>query len=435
MLVKLVVVAVGFLSLVPVLVWLERRASALMQDRLGPNRTHVAGFKAFGIIQAVADVAKMLLKEDFTPAGADRRLFNLGPFLVFLPAVIVTIAIPFADTISLSGRLFSFQVANVDGGLIFVFAIASLGVYGLILSGWSSNNKFSLIGALRSSAQLVSYEVAMGLSIVGILMIYGTHGGTTSFELNHLVRGQGGTISVFGLFSLPAWGIVLQPVAFFVFLASSYAETNRLPFDMPEDESALVGGYHTEYGGTKFAAFFMSEYVAMITASCLMTLLFFGGWQVPYAPTEVLRAHAPTVLRVLLIGGGAAAVGMGLLFWRLVTVERYAYGISSRIRKMTDPIKKIGSIGIALTGVAMVVAGLAAVPSALSSAAGQWTGAVAQILAFMFKIGFFLFLFIWVRWTLPRFRYDQVMRLSWKVLLPLAIVNIFITGAVMLAVA
>ncbi|MCC6159299.1 MAG: NADH-quinone oxidoreductase subunit H [Deltaproteobacteria bacterium] len=433
MAIKVVVVVMAFVSLVPVLVWLERRASALMQDRLGPNRTHVFGFKAFGIIQAVADVAKLLLKEDFVPAKADRLLYAIGPFMVLVPAVVVPIAIPFADSIRLGAREFSFQAANVDGGLLFVFAIASLGVYGLILSGWSSNNKFSMLGAMRSSAQMVSYEISMGLAVVGVLMLFGTYQGVSSFELNHLIRAQGETISIFGLFTLPKWGVFVQPLGFLLFLAASYAETNRLPFDMPEDESALVAGYHTEYGGMKFAVFFMSEYVAMVTASCLVVALFFGGWQVPWAPTDVLRANAPLVARILLAGAGVAAVGTGLLFWHLVTNEIYAYGISPAIRRMTDPIKKIGSIGIGLAGLAMLAAAAFAVPTSMSAQAGQIVAAIAQLGAFVMKLGFFLFLYIWVRWTLPRFRYDQVMRLGWKVMLPLALVNILVTGFVGLA--
>ncbi len=434
MLIKLVVVVNVFLSLVPVLVWLERRSSAFMQDRLGPNRTNIFGFKVFGIIQNVADVVKFLLKEDFRPAAADRLMFNLGPWLVFLPAVIVVIVIPFADVITYGGRTFSFQVADLDAGLLFILAIASLGVYGFIMSGWASNNKFSLLGAMRSCAQMISYEVTLGLSVIGVLMIYGTHNGTSSFELNHLIRAQGETLDVFGLFTLPKWGIFVQPLGFILFLAASYAETNRLPFDMPEDEAALVAGYHTEYGGMKFAVFFMSEYVAMVTASCLVVILFFGGWQIPWVPTALLVEHAGLVAQILLFLIGLHLLGGAIFFRHLVTHERYAYGIKPAHRKITDKLKRPGVYAMGLAGIACL--GLAfAVPDQIDGLAGSLVAAAAQIGAFATKLGFFLFLYVWVRWTIPRFRYDQVMRLGWKMLMPLALFNIFVTGAVSLALS
>lgn len=435
MVIKLAVVVGVFLSIVPVLVWLERRASAFIQDRLGPNRTNVFGFKFMGILQNVADVLKFLVKEDFRPKSANRFMFNLGPWLVFLPAVIVPIAIPFADTITLGSYTFSFQVANIDAGLLFIFAVSSLGVFGFIMSGWASNNKYSLIGAMRSSAQMVSYEVTLGLAVIGVLMIFGTYELTSSFELNHLVRAQGELISVFGLFTLPKWGIIVQPLGFILFLAASYAETNRIPFDMPEDEAALVAGYHTEYGGMKFAVFFMSEYVAMITASCLMVVLFFGGWQVPWAPTKVLINNAPLVARVLLVGGGFGLLAFSVLIWRLATDEIYSYGISKKYLKISNDLQKIIVLLTVLTGVVLLLVGFFAVPKQIDYPFSGIIAALAQLGAFSVKLGFFLFLYIWVRWTIPRFRYDQVMRLGWKVLLPLALFNIFITGAVSLALS
>jgi len=231
------------------------------------------------------------------------------------------------------------------------------------MSGWASNNKFSLLGAMRSSAQMISYEVTLGLSVVGVLMIYGTYNGVSSFELNHLIRAQGETLNVFGLFSLPKWGIIVQPLGFILFLIASYAETNRLPFDMPEDEAALVAGYHTEYGGMKFAVFFMSEYVSMVTASCLVVILFFGGWQVPYLQPDGF--HLP------------------------------------------------GGFSLALPHLLVVL---------------------LQVAAFAFKVVFFCWFLLLIRWTLPRFRYDQLMRLGWKFLLPVSILNIFITALVLLLI-
>jgi NADH-quinone oxidoreductase subunit H len=434
MLIKLVVVVNVFLSLVPVLVWLERRGSAFIQDRLGPNRTNVFGFKVFGIIQNVADVLKFLLKEDFRPAAADRIMFNLGPWLVFLPAVLVVVVIPFADAITFGGRAYTFQVADLDVGLLFIFAIASLGVFGFIMSGWGSNNKFSLLGAMRSSAQMISYEITLGLSVVGILMIYGTYNNVSSFELNHLIRAQGETLNVFGLFSLPKWGIIVQPLGFILFLIASYAETNRLPFDMPEDEAALVAGYHTEYGGMKFAVFFMSEYVSMVTASCLVVILFFGGWQIPWAPTESLLNHAGTVARILVTLLGLHLLGGAIFFHHLVTHEKYFYGIRPEHRKMTDGLKKLGVYAMGIGGI-VALALVFALPAQLDGLIASIVVALAQMGAFGAKVAFFLFLYVWVRWTIPRFRYDQVMRLGWKMMMPLALINIFITGAVSLALS
>jgi NADH-quinone oxidoreductase subunit H len=317
---------------------------------------------------------------------------------------------------------------------LFVFAIASLGVFGFIMSGWASNNKFSLLGAVRSSAQMISYEITLGLSVVGILMIYGTYNHVSSFELNHLIRAQGETLNVFGLFSLPKWGIIVQPLGFILFLIASYAETNRLPFDMPEDEAALVAGYHTEYGGMKFAVFFMSEYVSMVTASCLVVILFFGGWQIPWAPTESLLNHASMVARILVALLGLHLLGGAVFFHHLVTHEKYTYGIRPEHRKMTDGLKKVGVYVMGVGGI-VALALVFALPAQLDGLIGSIVVAMAQIGAFGAKVAFFLFLYVWVRWTLPRFRYDQVMRLGWKVMMPLALVNIFITGAVSLALA
>lgn len=434
MVVKLLVVVGAFLSVVPVLVWLERRASALMQDRLGPNRTNILGFKILGIIQNVADVLKFLLKEDFKPRNADRVMYNLGPWLVYLPAVMVPIVIPFADSIRIGSRTISFQVADLDGGLLFIFAIASLGVYGFIMSGWASNNKYSLLGAMRSSAQMISYEVTLGLAAVGVLMIFGTIGSESSFELNHLIRAQGETMHFLGI-PIPKWGIVVQPLGFLLFLTATYAETNRLPFDMPEDEAALVAGYHTEYGGMKFAIFFMSEYVSMITASCLVVILFFGGWQIPWAPTNVLMAHAPVVARLIAGFTGAGCLLVAAFWWKIVHTELYSYGISPRLRELSDVLKKLIIWAMVLAGVFLIAVAFFSIPGSMPETARAFVAAAAQIGAFVVKLGFFLFLYVWVRWTIPRFRYDQVMRLGWKVLLPLALVNIFVTGAVSLALS
>ena len=434
MVIKFAVVMGIFLSLVPLLVWLERRASAMMQDRLGPNRVNIFGFKVLGVVQNVADVIKLLLKEDFCPANANKIMFLLGPCLVFIPAVVAPIVIPFADSIHLKSRIVSFQVADIETGLLFVFAIASLGVYGFIMSGWASNNKYSLLGAMRSCAQMISYEVTLGLAAVGILMIFATSDSVASFELNHIIRAQGETLNLFGL-PIPKWGIVVQPIGFLLFLVASYAETNRLPFDMPEDEATLVAGYHTEYGGMKFAIFFMSEYIAMITASCLVVILFFGGWQIPWASTKLLADHAPLVARIIVGLTGLGALLVSAVWWHVVHNKVYSYGISPKILELSNNLKRMIIYGMIAGGVLLIIASLFFIPSQMPEVVRASIAAFAQFGTFMVKLGFFLFLYIWIRWTIPRFRYDQVMRLGWKILLPLALLNIFVTGAVSLALS
>jgi NADH-quinone oxidoreductase subunit H len=331
---------------VPILTWVERRGSAFIQHRLGPNRVNIAGFALFGLIQPLADAIKFLWKEDYIPSHAHRAFYLMAPVLLLIPASMTFAVIPFGDVLVLGGRTIQLQVADLNVGILYVFALSSLSVYGIVLAGWASNNKYSLLGGVRSSAQMISYELSLGLSVVGILMIYG------AIQLDEIVLGQGEML----LGWIPKWGIVTQPLAFFLFLAAVFAESNRLPFDLPEAESELVVGYHTEYSAMKFGLFMMAEYMAMITGSMLVVTLFFGGWQIPFVTSEELRE----------------AVG--------------------------------------------------AVPAAL-----------LQVGSFTTKLVFFLWLFIWVRWTLPRFRYDQLMRIGWKVMLPLALLNLFVTGVALYA--
>ena len=342
---KALVVFFMVLNTVPVLVWAERRGSAFIQHRLGPNRVNIAGFTLFGLVQPLADVVKFMWKEDYVPAHANRRFYLLAPLLLLIPAATTFAVVPFADTLEIGGRVITMQVANLNIGILFVFALTSISVYGIALAGWSSNNKYSFLGAIRSGAQMISYELALGLSVLGILMIYG------SIELDGIVRGQGELL--FGF--LPKWGIVTQPLAFVLFTVAIFAESNRLPFDLPEAESELVVGYHTEYSAMKFALFFMAEYMAMVTGAMLIVTLFFGGWQIPWVSSEALRA-------------------------------------------VVGPIPAV----------------------------------LVQVASFSAKLLFFLWLFIWVRWTLPRFRYDQLMNLGWKTVLPLAIANVFVTAIVLI---
>jgi|TARA_B100000508_G_scaffold29480_1_gene22286 NADH-quinone oxidoreductase subunit H len=325
--VKVLVVFAATMLGVLVMIYAERRVSAFMQDRVGPNRV---GPK--GVLQPIADGIKFLMKEDLVPERVDKPIFILAPAILLIPALMTFAVIPFGSPINLFGREIALQVADVNVGILYVLALTSISVYGIVLAGWSSNNKYSLLGGLRSSAQLISYELAMGLAVVSIILLAG------SLRLNDIITDQQG--------SFLSWNIFRQPLAFLIFLIAVYAETNRLPFDLSEAEQELVGGYHTEYSSMKFAMFFMAEYANMITAAALTVTLFFGGWDVP----------------------------------------------------LLDE----GSLGL--------------------------FGALLSVLSFILKVAFFLFLFIWVRWTFPRFRYDQLMRLGWKVMLPLALFNIFLTG-------
>ena len=315
--VRAVAIFGGIMTLAPMLVMAERRICAAIQNRVGPNRVG-----PMGLLQPLADVIKLLFKEEIIPDRADRTLFSLAPLLAFAPAAISFVAIPV-------GR--DLQVADLNVGVLYVLAITSLGVYGISFGGWASNSKYSLLGGIRSSAQLISYELAMGLAIVSVLMISG------NIHLGSIVEWQAEN----------GWIIFYQPLAFIIFLVAAFAENNRLPFDMAECESELVGGFHTEYTGMKFGMFFLGEYIAMIVMSSLLVTLFLGGW---------------------------------------------------------DPVFFDLPEGAA--------------------------GTAISVLCFTVKLLAVLFLYIWVRWTLPRFRYDQLMKLGWKAFVPLALLNIVLTGIV-----
>ena len=356
------------LNLAGVLGWIERKGSALMQDRIGANRASILGFAGMGLINTmVADPVKFLTKEDFIPPGGDKFLHTLAPCMALFPALVTFAVIPFGDTLQIGERVINLQVANLNIGILYVFAMGSLGVYGIVIGAWASNNKFSMLGGVRGSAQMISYEVAMGLSVIGILMVYGT------LELQEIARGQGTLLRELlpeswrflkaAIGWLPAWGIFLQPLAFLLFFTAAVAETKRVPFDLPEGESEIVAGYHVEYSGGKFLMFFAAEFAEIVTAAALMTTLFFGGWQVPYLLRDGF--HFP---------------------W----------------------------------GTAWLLPHLAVT--------------LLQVGAFALKVLFFCWLQILLRWSVPRFRYDQVMRLGWKMLLPLALFNVIVTALVIVAV-
>ena len=324
--------------------------------------------------------------------------------------------IPFADNLKIGEKVIHMQVLNIDAGLLWFFAIVSLSVYGIVFAGWSSNSKFPLLGGIRSAAQMLSYEIPMGLSVIGLLMLSGT------VHLNDIVQQQGELLWGF----IPKWGIFVQPIGAIIFIICAFAETNRTPFDLAEGESELVAGFHTEYSSMKFGLFFMAEYVAMVVSSALITTLYLGGWQVPFLNTESLMANYKILMQASLVAGSLATFFIGYRLYQYHENHRYRWKDSRDYEGLI--FSTIASlIGITLIGV-LVLISFIELPS--------WAPAVfafsAQVGIFLFKVFFMCWMFVWVRWTLPRFRYDQLMNLGWGTLLPLALANIFITGVVML---
>jgi NADH-quinone oxidoreductase subunit H len=314
--------------------WMERKVAAVMQDRRGPNR---AG--PMGLFQPLADGLKLFMKEEVIPNSSNKFLFILGPCLAMLTAMMTSAVIPWGGTVELFGRQVSLQIADINIGVLFIFGVVSMGVYGIMIGGWASNNKFSLISALRGASQIISYELPMGLSLIALLMLTG------SLKMSAIVGGQ-----------LDSWyNVLYQPLGFFIFLVCAFAECNRTPFDLPEAENELNFGYHQEYSSMKLGFYLFAEYINMFISSVVMATLFWGGYDIPFFSDAGL-------------------------------------------------VESIGQ---------------------------NWT-AVLQTVSLFAKVFFFVFLFMWVRWTIPRFRYDQLMNLGWKVLIPLSIVNMVITAAVVL---
>ena len=339
----------GVLNLAGLHTWVERKQSALMQDRIGANRASIFGIRLLGLFHPLADAIKMFTKEDFIPAQADRFLHTLAPFLSVFFAMVAFAGIPFGDQLAVGGRMVDLQVAKIDVGLLYIFAMLSLGIYGVILAGFASKNNYALLGGLRASAQMISYEIALGISIIGVVMVFGT------LDLQELVRAQGVLLGGW----LPMWGIFVQPVAFLIFLTAALAETKRTPFDLPEGESEIIG-YFVEYSGMKFGMFFLTDFIETVMVACLATTLFLGGWQIPFLLPDGF--HFPW--------GG------------VVPVHQLLY---------------------ALLGVG----------------------------SFTFKVIAFCWFFMTVRWTLPRFRYDQLMHLGWKILFPISVANVLVTGLIL----
>ena len=409
--VNIVVSLLFSLGSAPILVWMERRVAGFIQDRLGPNRCHIGGVRLGGLVQSFADMLKLVFKEDYR-AGAikEKRFFTLAPVIVFACAYLTYMVIPLADDLTISDRTFIMQGLPFDLGVLWFLAFAGLSVYGIIIGGWASNNKYSLLGGLRAAAQVISYEAAMGLSLISILIVYG------SVHLGDIARYQGELILGF----IPAWGIVLQPVAAILFIITSFAETNRAPFDIAEGESEIVGGFHTEYSAMRFGLFFVGEYVAMSAASALIITLFFGGYQIPWLNTEALKNNLDFVLVAIMV----IFPLVSFLFARWIKKNnRWANENDPRNQETKLLIKALIIINIAfLIGIGALVA------SDLGSDGINITVAVLQVATFAIKLLFMNFVFVWVRWTLPRFRYDQLQDLGWKILLPIAIANIFFTG-------
>ncbi len=407
-------VIMGF---VPLLIWAERKGSAFIQDRTGPNRAGILGIRLAGLIHPLADVMKLLFKEDVVPAQRHRFLYAFAPLLVMAVAMSTYAVIPFGDYIEIGGEKIKLVVADLEVGMLYVLAIASLGTYGVALGGWASNSKYTFLGSLRATASMISYEITMGLAIMGLFMIFGT------FQLTQIAAGQGELIWGW----LPKWGVVVQPLGFLLFIASVYAETNRTPFDMSERDSEIVAGYHTEYSSLKFALFFLAEYAHMVVASALIVVLFFGGYQIPWLPRPALEANAGSLLTGTLVAGGLVHLLISALFFRRARREKGWYNDTRE--------REPGFLGSVTLVIGLVMLGaLLLQPWNLAGPGASLYATVAQTGAFIGKVAFFAWLFIWVRWTVPSFRYDQVMRLGWQIMLPAGLVNLVVTALWLAAV-
>jgi len=332
-LVLILIVVMGSLVIAMYATYGERKIAAALQDRRGPNR---AG--PFGLLQPLADGLKLFFKEEIIPDFSSKFLFILGPSMAMLTAIMTSAVVPWGDTVHFFDRDISLQIANVDVGILYVFGVVSMGVYGIMIGSWASNNKFSLMGGLRAASQIISYELAMGISLIALIMVTG------QLDLKEIVLQQ----------QKGNWNIIYQPLGFLIFLICAFAECNRAPFDLAEAESELIGGYHTEYSSMKLGFYLFSEYINMFISSVIMSTLFFGGYDIPFVNEQHLQESI-----------------------------------------------------------------------------GQWA-VLLQVLCLLTKVVGFIFFFMWVRWTIPRFRYDQLMNLGWKVLIPLALINMLATGGVLL---
>ncbi len=374
------ILAVIIGAFAPVITWVERKQSAVMQDRIGANRADVSGITLIGLLHPLADVIKLLTKEDVVPTGANRILHAIAPLIAAVPAIIAYGIIPYGSTYQFGDHALQLVAADPDWGLLYIFAIGSIATYGTVIAGWASNNNWSMLGSLRASAQMISYEVTLGLSVVGCFMVFQT------LKLTDMATAQDTTFRLLGFLDvlfgiplpawldwlrLPAWGLFLQPLGFVMFLTCIMAENKRPPFDVPEGESEIIAGYFLEYSGMRFGLFFMAEFIEVVVIAGLLTSIFLGGWALPFLDQATIT--------------GFFANGVG----------------------------PFGGFGDGLANALCMV---------------------LHFTSFMLKVVVMIWLQMLIRWSLPRFRYDQVMDLCWKILLPLSIANIFATALVLLII-
>jgi NADH-quinone oxidoreductase subunit H len=384
---------------IPFYTWLERRGAAMIQMRPGPNRRG-----PYGLVQAVADAVKLITKEDVVPAAASKGLHLMAPIIFLMVSLTTYAVIPWSLDFTIMGETFRVQVADLDYGILFMLAVSSLGVHALALAGWASHNKYSLLGAMRAAAQLISYEIAMGLALIAVFIIFG------SVRLHDIVLAQSGPIW--------NWGVIKAPVAFLIFLVASYAETNRTPFDIVEADSEIVAGYLTEYSGLRFGMFYMGEYINLIVSAVVTSTLFFGGPTLPWAEAIMGTDPYARLFPVLML-----LTAIGALFLALDSMR-------TKRRLFTKGNHIFAGLMLLVATASSAVAGFFWTAPVASEfpVLFSLSGVVTQIAILSIKMLFFYWLFVWVRWTLPRFRYDQLMHLGWKVFLPLGFANIGVTS-------
>lgn len=411
--VNIVIAVLLAVGLTPLFVWWERRVSGLMQDRSGPNRCNIGPFRLGGLIQSFADMLKLVFKEDFTPSHIRYKfLFTVAPVIVFLCSFLTFAVIPFADVLVIDGKENIMQAIPNQLGIMWFIAFAGLSVYGIILGGYSSGNKYGLLGSIRASAQVISYEAAMGLAIISMIISYG------SIHLTDMVNAQSGTYLGF----IPMWGIFVQPLAAIIFIVCSFAETNRAPFDLAEGESELVAGYHTEYSAMKFGLFQVGEYAAMSASSALIVTLFFGGYQIPWLDTQAIQSNINYVILAIII-----ILPLKIFFFtRWMKKNNKAIG-ENKSREKETKILTVAFWSICFVLIALLISFLI---TGLGTNGVNITTAVIQVGTFLIKFFMMAFVYIWVRWTVLRFRYDQLQMLGWKVLIPLALLNIVVTAII-----
>lgn len=400
-------------GLTPLFVWWERRISGFMQDRSGPNRCNIGSFRLGGLIQSFADMLKLVFKEDFTPTHIKYKFFfTIAPVIVFFCSFLTFAVIPFADVLVIDGKENIMQAIPNELGILWFIAFAGLAVYGIILGGYSSGSKYGLLGSIRASAQVISYEAAMGLAIVSMIISYG------SIHLTDIVNAQTGTY----LGVIPMWGIFIQPLAAIIFIVCAFAETNRAPFDLAEGESELVAGYHTEYSAMRFGLFQVGEYAAMSASSAIIVTLFFGGYQIPWLDTHAIQSNINYVIMAIII----------LLPIKILFFTRWMKKNNRAIGNNHSREKETKILTTAFWGITVIIVSLLAtfLFTGLGTNGVNIATAVIQVATFLIKFFMVAFVFIWVRWTVLRFRYDQLQMLGWKVLIPLALLNIVITAIV-----